>query len=73
MLLPIQIEELISLVGSLDRDGLLRQFDSYQASFPVDFSDEFLTNTPLERLKHIFVALCLQTQRMPGVVASEAA
>jgi hypothetical protein len=73
MLMPVQIEELITLVGSLDRDGLVRQFDEYQANFPVDFSHEFLSSTPLERLKHIFVALCLQTQRMPGVAASQAA
>ncbi len=72
MLLPVQIEELITLVGSLDRQALLEHFDAYQANFPVDFSDEFLSNTPLERLKHIFVALCLQNQRMPELVASQA-
>ncbi len=73
MLMPCQIEELISLVGSLDRKGLIRQFDVYQASFPLDFTPDFLSNTPLDRLKHIFVAVVLQSQRMPGEMAIEAA
>ena len=73
MLMPCQIEELIQLVGSLDRPGLIRQFDQYQANFPLDFTPEFFDNTPLERLKHIFVAVCLQSQRMPEEMASEAA
>ena len=45
MLMPGQIEELISLVGSLDRAGLIRQFDVYQANFPLDFTPDFLTTT----------------------------
>jgi hypothetical protein len=73
MLMPCQIEELIELVGSLDRDGLVRQFEQYQANFPLDFTPDFLTTIPLDRLKHIFVAVCLQSQRMPAAVASEAA
>lgn len=73
MLMPCQIEELILLVGSMDRDGLLRQFDQYGANFPLDFTPEFLNDTPLDRLKHIFVAVCLQSQRMPQEMAAEAA
>jgi hypothetical protein len=74
MLQSLQIEELILLVNSLDRPGLIEQFDSYEAAFPLDFTNEFLSSTPLERLKHIFVAVCLQTQRMPyAPAASEAA
>jgi hypothetical protein len=65
MLESIQVEELISLVSSLDRAGLIDQFNNYQANFSLDFTPEFLSKTSLERLKHIFVALCLQTQRMP--------
>jgi hypothetical protein len=73
MLMPCQIEELIQLVASLDRAGMLRQFEEYQANFPLDFTPDFLDATPLERLKHIFVAVCLQSQRMPGEMAVEAA
>ena len=66
MLQSQQVEELICLVSSLDRQRLIEQFHSYDATFPLDFSEEFLNSTPLERLKHIFMAICLQSQRMPS-------
>jgi hypothetical protein len=72
MLMPTQVEELIDLVTSLDRPGLLRQFKAYEANFPLDFTPEFLNSTPLERLKHIFVAVCLQSQRMPSEMCEAA-
>jgi hypothetical protein len=65
MLQAHQVEELVCLVSSLDRDGLVRQFHNYRASFPLDFTPDFLNQQPLERLRHIFLALCLQCQRMP--------
>ena len=67
MLQSHQVEQLICLVSSLDRASLKRQFESYPSTFPLDFTEEFLTSQPLERLKHIFVALCLQNQRMPAM------
>jgi hypothetical protein len=65
MLQSHQVEELMCLASSLDRPALIRQFSSYRASFPVDFTAEFLTSTSIDRLRHIFVAMCLQTQRLP--------
>ncbi|HWP39290.1 MAG TPA: hypothetical protein VNL70_00090 [Tepidisphaeraceae bacterium] len=65
MLQSQQIEELISLISTLDRATLIEQFQQYQASFPVDFTRDFLEQQPLERLRHLFLALCLQQQRMP--------
>ena len=73
MLQSHQVEQLICLVSSLDRDALRSQFKQYPSGFPIDFSEEFLTSQPLERLKHIFVALCLQNQRMPMVPTPQAA
>ena len=68
MLQTHQIEELICLVAALDRPALIRQIRHYRASFPVDFTQQFLDATPLERLRHIFLALCLQCQQMPEIV-----
>lgn len=68
MLHAEQIEELIALVSSLDRDALIHQFHHYPAKFPVDFSDDFLHTQPLDRLRHIFLAMCLQQQRMPTMM-----
>ena len=65
MLQTHQIEELICLVSALDRESLVRQFLSYRATFPVDFTEDFLNALDLDRLRHIFMALCLQSQRLP--------
>ena len=65
MLNPHQIEELIALAGTLDRPALVHYFRTFRGNFPVDFTNEFLVKMPVERLQHIFVALCLQSQRLP--------
>jgi hypothetical protein len=66
MLQPQQVEELICLVSTLDRGALVRHFGTFRATFPIDFTPEFLQATDLDRLRHIFVALCLQSQQMPA-------
>ncbi len=73
MLQPEQVEELICLVSAMDRPALVRQFRDFRAGFPVDFTPEFLQTTELERLRHIFVALCLQCQQMPEFGVADAA
>lgn len=72
MLTSDNIDELIILVWNLDRAALVRQFHEYPATFPIDFTPDFLEQTPLERLRHIFVALCLQHQRMPPAMDAAA-
>jgi hypothetical protein len=62
-----QVEELIRVVSGLDKCALLRQFQEFPATFPVDFTPEFLNHQPLERLRHLFVAVCLQSKRLPEV------
>jgi hypothetical protein len=61
-----QVEEMITVVSILDRPTLMRQFEEYPSRFPIDFTRDFLDRQPLDRLRHIFVAICLQTQQMPG-------
>ena len=68
-----QVEELIHLVHALDRATLIDQLQGYHANFPLDFTREFLETQSTERLRHIFLSLCLHTQRMPEVVTPEAA
>ncbi|HEX4795031.1 MAG TPA: hypothetical protein VH370_14655 [Humisphaera sp.] len=67
MLQAHQVEELICLVSALDRPALVAHIRSYRASFPVDFTDDFLTTASIERIRHIFVALCMHCQCMPGL------
>lgn len=67
------VEELICFVAALDRPALVRQIQDYRASFPLDFTDDFLEAVPLDRLRHIFVALCLQQQHVPEITMPVAA
>lgn len=66
-----KIEELIQVVSGLDKSTLLRQFQEFPATFPVDFTPDFLNRQPLERLRHLFVAICLQSKKLPQVPADE--
>jgi hypothetical protein len=67
MLESHQVEELICLVASLDKPALTNQFMEFRGNFPIDFTPEFLETLSLDRMRHIFVALCLQSQQMPMV------
>jgi hypothetical protein len=73
MLQPEQIEELICLVSVLDREALMLQFREIESSFPVDFTNEFLESLPLDRVRHIFLALCLQCRQLPRLVEEQVA
>ena len=73
MLASDQVEELICLVAAMDRPALIRQVHAYRATFPIDFTDEFLSTVPVDRLRHIFVALCLQQQHVPELSIPTAA
>ena len=65
MLASEQIEELICVLASWDHPTLIAQFQRFRSSFPVDCTDEFLSQLPVEKLRHVFLALCLQNQRLP--------
>ncbi len=67
MLLSPQIEELLCLVSSLDRQTLTQQFLNFRGTFPIDFTPDFLDSLSEERLRHIFVALCLHNQHVPDM------
>ena len=73
MLESQQIEDLICAVAVLDRTALVQQFRAYPSTFPIDFTSEFLHTVPLDRLRHIFLALCLQCQHVPELMLQPAA
>jgi hypothetical protein len=57
------IEELLCIVASWDRATLVDQFTRQPSRFPIDFTPEFYQTQPVDRLRHIYVAMCLQNQR----------
>ena len=72
MLASDQVDELICLVAAMDRQTLISHISEYEATFPIDFSEEFLQNVPLDRLRHLFLALCMQ-QHVPAGLLTFAA
>jgi hypothetical protein len=68
MLQSEQVEELMNLVSAMDKPTLIHQFRDFPARFPVDFTSDFLDDCSLDRLQHLFVALCLQNQRLPQMI-----
>ena len=68
-----QIEELILLISAMDRPTLVAQLTHYRADFPLDFTRQFLDDVDLDRLRHIFLALCLHHQHTPALSTSNAA
>jgi hypothetical protein len=65
MLDPHQVEELMCIVSAMNRDMVIERLRSFRGGFPVDFTSEFLTDQPTDRLRHIYAALCLQSRSLP--------
>lgn len=63
-----QVEELICMTAALDRETLIERLAHFEGDFPVDFTVEFLESLSVDRLRHIFLALCLQAQHLPADV-----
>jgi hypothetical protein len=70
MLAADQVEELITVLSSWDRATLINRFIAFRSNFPVDCSTDFLGTLDVDRLRHIFLALCLQNQRLPELANS---
>lgn len=73
MLEADQIDDLICAVAAFDRETLMHAFREVPSRFPIDFTPEFLATTPLDHLRHVFVALCLQCKHVPALEAQTAA
>lgn len=66
-----QVEQLIKMVAGMDKPALLRQLQQFPAPFPLDFTPDFLDHQPVDRLRHLFLAVCLQSKRLPELPADE--
>ena len=72
MLASDQVEEFVALVATLDREPLIQHLANYRGNFPIDFTPEFLATLSMDRLRHVFLAACLQNQRLPQLQAESA-
>lgn len=65
MLTPKQVEQVLETVNRLDRGQIVEQMRRCPARFPIDFSDDWLQTQPIEELRHVFAAVCIQCELMP--------
>ena len=65
MLASDQIEEVICLLASWDRQTLIHEFLAFHSDFPVDVTPEYLSKLSDDHIRHVFMALCVQNQRGP--------
>ncbi|MEM6315526.1 MAG: hypothetical protein AAF743_15670 [Planctomycetota bacterium] len=65
MLSETEVNDAITRIATMGRPALIEALQTYDARFPVDFTDDFLCTADEDRLRHIFVALVLHCQRMP--------
>ncbi len=73
MLQPEQVEELMCVVGAMDREVLIDRLMGFRGRFPVDFTPAFLKDQSADRLQHLYLALCLQHGHVPTEAAELAA
>lgn len=66
-----QVEELVCVVSRMDRATIARRLRDFRGSFPIDFTPSFVESVDLERLRHIYLALCLQARQMPELEDDE--
>ena len=64
------VDELICLIATWDHDTLKRQFLAFRGSFPVDLTPAFMDTLSVDRLRHIYLALCLQSRRTSAAAAA---
>lgn len=52
-------EKAVRRIAEMDRTGLVRMLRGMACKFELDFTDEYLQDVSIERLRHIAVAACL--------------
>lgn len=54
-----ELDKLITSLASMSREQLRTVLESIKTRFPLDFTDEFLAEIPLDKLRHVALAACL--------------
>ena len=65
MLRTQQVEEMVTIVRAMDRAALSERLLNFHGRFPVDFTRDFVERQSDDRLKHLFLALCLTQGCLP--------
>ncbi len=55
------IEQLATDINAMERGELIKLLRGLDCGFHLDFTDDFLREVSLERLRHIILAACLHS------------
>jgi hypothetical protein len=64
MALEKYFEQTAASIASLGRDELKRQIRNFRGRFKLDFTDNYLDNLGVERLRHILLAALINAKRV---------
>jgi len=65
MLPPQKAKSVLSIVERLDRRQIIHQMRACPARFAIDLTDNWLQTQPIDELRHVFAAICIQCDVMP--------
>ncbi len=65
MLTPQTTEQVLRVVERMDRKQIIEQMRKCPARFPIDLTDQWLQTQPIEELRHVLAAICIQCEVMP--------
>jgi hypothetical protein len=65
MLTPQKSQQVLRIIERLDRRQIIQQMRACPARFPIDLTDDWLRTQPLEELRHVYAAICIQCDVMP--------
>ena len=57
------LEEVAVAISSLDRDAIKRRIKNFKGRFKLDFTDKYLDNLSIDRLRHILLAAFLTNSK----------
>jgi hypothetical protein len=54
------LEHIVNTITQMSRQDVMQQIMRFDGRFKLDFTEDFLAELPLERLRHILLAARLQ-------------
>jgi hypothetical protein len=57
-----QVEVEPERIATMSRRSLIRAIGAVDCGFPLDFTPEYLTSLNLDKLRHLYLALCLRAR-----------
>jgi hypothetical protein len=57
-----ELNKLITSLAAMSRQELKAMLESLRTRFPMDFTEEFLAEIPVDKLRHVTLAACLHAE-----------